>query len=375
MKATGFYYDEMCFWHSAGNYAQLLPVGGWVQPPAGVSHAESPESKRRMKNLMDVSGLSARLMLSGAATASQEALERIHPEEYLRRLSAMSEAGGGLLAPGAPVGPHTFEAAKMSAGLAMEAVDAVLSKKLSNAYALSRPPGHHCLADQAMGFCYLANIAIAIEHARSKWGIQRIAVIDWDVHHGNGTQSIFYERDDVLTLSLHQHGAFPRGYSGEHERGKGAGEGFNYNVPLMPGSGHLTYLYAVNRIVRPALDKFRPQLIIVACGFDANAVDPLGRMLLHSDSYRAMTESIKACAEHLCDGHMVMVHEGGYAEAYVPFCGLAVMEALSGVRTDVQDPMLSFIEAQQPDEQLVAFQCARIDQLAEAFGLSTTNNV
>ena len=172
-----------------------------------------------------------------------------------------------------------------------------------------------------MGFCLLANIPIAIEAARAKHGIERVAVIDWDVHHGNGTQSIYYDDPDTLTISLHQDRCFPPGYSGADDRGEGAGVGANLNVPLLAGSGDDAYRYAFQRIVLPALERFRPELIIVASGLDASAVDPLARMQLHTDSYRFMTRAVKEAAQRHCGGRLVIVHEGGYSEAYVPFCG------------------------------------------------------
>jgi acetoin utilization deacetylase AcuC-like enzyme len=316
---------------------------------------------------MDVSGLSAQLHLSGAPMATEQDLLRVHPEHYLQRFKAMSDAGHGELGEEACVGPGTYEIAKQSAGLAIGAVDAVLSGQLDNAYALSRPPGHHCLADRAMGFCYLANIAVAVEAAKARYGVERVAVLDWDVHHGNGTQSIFYKRNDVLTLSIHQNGCFPVGYEGVQDRGEGRGLGFNLNLPLYPGGGHDAYLYAMDQVIVPALDRFRPDLIIVACGFDANGVDPLARMLLHSESFRAMTARIRDAAARLCDGRLVMVHEGGYAESYVPFCGHAVMEELAGVRTEVVDPFLPMLEGQQPDQAFRSFQRADIDRLATLF--------
>jgi acetoin utilization deacetylase AcuC-like enzyme len=273
---------------------------------------------------------------------------RVHTKAYLDEFKRLSDVGFGSLGRSAPVGPGTFEIAKVSAGLAMGAVDLVLNGEMKNAYSLSRPPGHHCLPDAAMGFCYLANIAVAIEAAIAKHGPMKIAVLDWDVHHGNGTQKIYESRSDVLTISIHQDACFPPGYSGENDRGVGAGVGTNINVPLPPGSGHNTYLHAMRRIVAPAIEAFRPDLIIVACGYDANAVDPLARMLLHSDSFREMTRIVRDLSEKLCAGRLVMVHEGGYAESYVPFCGLAVIEELSEVRTEVNDPMLTIIHQQQP---------------------------
>lgn len=363
-RRTAFYCDELCFWHSAGMHALTLPVGGWVQPPAATGFAESPETKRRLKSLLDVSGLSRELKQCSAAPASEEDLLRVHPGTYLQRFKALSDAGGGELGLQAPIGPGTYEIAKLSAGLAIAAVDAVMRGEVDNAYSLSRPPGHHCLADQAMGFCFLANIPIAIEAAKARHGLGRVAVIDWDVHHGNGTQSIYETRSDVLTISLHQEHCYPPGYSGIEDRGRDDGLGYNLNIPLPAGSGHDAYLQAMRQIVLPALERFAPELIVVACGYDANAVDPLARMLLHSDSFRAMTTLLLDAAHKHCNGRLVLVHEGGYAEAYVPFCGLATIEALVGLRTEVQDPMLAFIELQQPGAAHSRFLQDHIEHLA-----------
>ncbi|QTF92731.1 class II histone deacetylase [Halomonas sp. BM-2019] len=366
-RRTAFFFDEHCLWHSAGQHALIMPVGGWVQPPAAGGLAESPETKRRFKTLMDVSRLTRALDLRTAPPASEEALLRIHPADYLARFQALSDAGGGELGDFAPIGPGSYEIARLSAGLAIEAVATVLRGEADNAYALSRPPGHHCLPDRAMGFCMLANIPIAIEAAKARFGLTRVAVIDWDVHHGNGTQHIYYERDDVLTISLHQEGCFPPGYSGAEDRGSGAGLGHNLNIPLLPGGGEDAYRHAMARLVVPALERFEPELILVACGFDANGLDPLARMLLTSEAYREMTRTLREAAERLCGGRLVMVHEGGYSEAYVPFCGHAVVEELSGIRTEVEDPMLDFLRQQQPNAELQAFQREQLDRLAASW--------
>ncbi|WP_293935259.1 class II histone deacetylase [Iodobacter sp.] len=368
-KRTAFFFDELCLWHSTGLHALTLPVGGWVQPPAGVGHAESAETKRRLKSLLDVSGLSAQLLQRSAAPASEQALLRVHTPAYLARFKALSDAGGGELGDHAPIGPGSYNIACLSAGLALAAVDAVMAGEVDKAYALSRPPGHHCLPDQAIGFCCLANIAIAVEAAKARYGLKRVAILDWDVHHGNGTQAIYYDCPDVLTISLHQDGCFPPGYSGATEHGSGAGEGANINVPLLPGGGHDAYRYAMERLVVPALDRFKPQLIVVACGYDANAVDPLARMLAHSETFRLMTKLSAEVAERHADGRLVLVHEGGYSDAYVPFCGLAVLEELSGIRTEVIDPLLNFVELQQPCAALQALQRQLLDEMAVACGL------
>lgn len=368
-RKTGFFFDEHCFWHTTGLHVTTLPVGGWVQPPAGASHAESPETKRRLKNLMDVSGLSRSLVLSSAEPVSEEALLKIHPQEYLTRFKHLSDNGGGLLGKEAPLGSGSYEIAKLSVGLACAAVEAVLQGELDNAYSLSRPPGHHCLPDESMVFCFLANIALAIERAKERFNLKRVAVIDWDVHHGNGTQHIFWERSDVLTISLHQDGCFPAGYGGEDDMGGGEGTGYNLNIPLLAGAGHHSYIYAMKQIVIPALERFKPDLIIVASGYDANALDPLARMQLHSESFREMTQLVLKAADELCDGKLVLIHEGGYSEAYVPFCGLAVIEEMSGVRTKVTDPLLEVIALQQPRVEFELFQQQMLDKLKLKFGL------
>ncbi len=169
---------------------------------------------------------------------------------------------------------------------------------------------------------------------------------------------------------MHQDGCFPPGFSGEDDRGVGAGEGYNINIPLLAGAGDDSWRYALETIVIPALARFEPELIIIACGYDANAMDPLARMQLHSDSFRAMTEQVQQAADRLCGGKLVMVHEGGYAESYVPFCGLAVMEALSGIRTGVRGSAAGiYSTAAAAGRTFVQFQRQAIDRLAQQFGL------
>lgn len=367
--ATGFLWDERCFWHSAGEHALFLPVGGWVQPPAAAGHAESPESKRRLKSLLDVAGLAARLQTGSAEPATMDNLLRVHTRGYLEAFRALSADRGGELGEEGRFGRGGFDIACVSAGLAMRAVDEVLTGRWQNAYSLSRPPGHHCLPDRSMGFCLLANIAIAIEAAKARHGLERVAVIDWDVHHGNGTQAIFYDRPDVLTISLHQERCYPTDTGFAEERGQGAGTGANINIPLLPGGGHRSYVRAVERIVLPALERFRPELVIIACGLDANGVDPLARMLATSETFRAMTRLVRQAAGALCGGRVVAVHEGGYAEVAVPFCGLAVIEELSGHRTEVEDPFLPLLTAQQPPEAFDRLEEERLEALRGYVGL------
>lgn len=254
-------------------------------------------------------------------------------------------------------------------GLAVAACRAVLTGQARNAYALSRPPGHHCLPDFPNGFCLLNNVAVAVQAMRAEGRARRVAVVDWDVHHGNGTEAIFWTDPDVLTLSLHQERNYPMDTGDATARGDGAGLGANINLPLPPGLGHRGYLHAMERVVLPALERFGPDLIIVACGFDAAAVDPLGRMLATADTFRQMTRMVMAAADRLCGGRLVLVHEGGYSEVYVPFCGHAVLEELSGSATTAPDPMAETLAKRQPDARFDAFAEGWIADLAQGFGL------
>jgi len=366
MGRTGFFWDERCFWHAGGNYTFTLPVGGLVQPQAAGGLAESPETKRRLKNLMDVTGLTRALDCRSAPPASWEDLRRVHPERFLRRFKAVSDAGGGEIGDQTPFGPGGFEIARLSAGLALGAVEAVLAGEVTNAYALSRPPGHHCLPEFPNGFCLLANIAIAAESVLARGLARRIAVVDWDAHHGNGTEAIFYDRDDVLTISIHQEWNYPEDTGAVEDRGSGAGAGFNLNIPLPPGAGHESYLEAVERIVLPALDRFEPDIVVVACGYDAAAIDPLSRMMCTADTFRQMTRQVMAAAGRLCGGRLVLVHEGGYSELYVPFCGHAVIEELSGAAAGAPDPLAEVFMARQPNARMRAAVSAEIAAMAAA---------
>lgn len=365
MTQTGFYWDERCFWHGGGQYAGTLPVGGFVQPLLG-GLPESPETKRRLKNLLDVSGLSRELLMRGAAPATTEDLLRVHPKAYLDAFKTMSDAGGGELGQRTPFGKGGYEIAALSAGLAKAALYDVLSGDVAQSYALSRPPGHHCLPDFPNGFCLLANIAIAIEAARAAGLAQRFAVLDWDVHHGNGTEHIFYERADVLTVSLHQANNYPLDTGDFGDRGKGAGEGYNLNIPLPPGTGHTGYLAAMERLALPAIRAFAPDVLIIACGFDAAANDPLSRMLAHQATFQAMTRQVIELTADVCRGKLVFVHEGGYSEVYVPFCGHAVLSELAGSQITVPDPYGDTWIRRQPDARFDAHLDAILTDMAQA---------
>ena len=366
---TAFYFDERCLWHTTGEHVIIAPVGGYLQPPSGAGHAESPETKRRLKNLVEVSGLGDHLSWRRAPPLTRAEMERIHTPAYLDKFKALSDENGGNAGHYSPFGHGSFEIAALSAGLVKQAVSDVWHRRADNAYVVSRPPGHHCLPDASMGFCLLANIPLALEALRAEVGPVRAAVVDWDVHHGNGTEACFINRDDTLTISLHQENCFPTDQGRVETRGTGKGKGFNLNIPLLPGSGHQAYLDAFDLLVGPALRAYQPQIIIVASGLDANAFDPLARMQANSETFRAMAQRIKALAGELCGGRLLAAHEGGYSEGYVPFCGLAVIETFADHRTAVEDPFLEIVSQQQPPADYVAFQRSRLEDQARAIGL------
>ena len=359
---TAFLWDERCLWHDGAGYALTMPAQGLVQPIPG-GFPDAPETKRRLVNLMRVTGLLVEIDRGGAPPARREQLLRVHPASYLDAFEALNGTGGEL-GPRAPFGPGGWDAARLSAGLAVEALRLAIAGE--PAYALSRPPGHHCLPETPNGFCLLANGAVAVEEAIAAGSVGRVAVLDWDVHHGNGTEAIFAGRADVLAISIHQAANYPLDTGGADYRGEGDGEGFTLNIPLPPGAGHDAWLAAMDRIVEPALRRFEPDAILVACGFDAAAVDPLGRMLCSAATFRAMTERVMTWADDLCGGRLAMIHEGGYSEAYVPFCGHAVLEALSGTDIRVEDPLAKTLEARQPSSAFARFLDGYVTDLAEA---------
>lgn len=366
---TGFYWNEACFWHSGGNYAFLLPATGLVQPASAGGLPENPETKRRLKNILDRTGLLAELHVSNGQPATEDDLRRVHTADYLEAFKRLSDGQGGELGQRTPFSTGGYEIAALSAGLIKTALADVLDGRIRNAYALCRPPGHHCLPDLPMGYCLLANIAIAVEAAIANRPGSRFAIVDWDVHHGNGTEAIFLARNDVLTISLHQDNCYPPGKGACDVRGEGQGTGFNINVPLPPGSGQDAYLHAINRIVVPAIRQFQPDAILVASGFDASGVDVLGRMLASSETFAAMTRALMDVAEDVCGGRIAMAHEGGYSEVHVPFCGHAVIETLSGSAIRAPDPLLDRIRSQQPSARVTALTLQMIDEMAKGFGL------
>ncbi|MCZ6889698.1 MAG: class II histone deacetylase [Gammaproteobacteria bacterium] len=353
---TGFVWHERYMWHDTGHASGSAVARGMLQPG---EHFENPETKRRFKNLMDGYGITDTLTRIPASEAAEEVLLRFHTARYLQHVKALSDASGGDAGDSAPVGPGSYAIAALAAGGVIAAMNAVLESKVNNAYALTRPPGHHAERDRGRGFCIFGNVALAAMEALAKRHAERIAIVDWDVHHGNGTQQAFYERDDTLFISLHQDQLYPPGSGKVTDTGDGAGDGYTINVPLPPGSGGGAYLTAMDRVVVPALRAYRPNVVLVSCGFDASCFDPLASMMLTSNHFAAMMEKILAVADDVCNGRVVAAHEGGYSESYVPFCGVATIDAMRG-----QKSMLVDRSARDTDEgwhALQPHQAAMID--------------
>ena len=335
MRKTGFVWHEKYMWHDTGNALGVLPPNGEFQP---WMHFENPETKRRLKNLMDAYGLTPKLEPIHPIAATVEQVQRAHTADYIERIRLMSADKGGNAGESAPFGPGSYEIALLAAGGCITAAHTILDGLVTNAYALVRPCGHHAEADRGRGFCIFSNVAITVKDILSRDDISRVAVVDWDVHHGNGTESVFYDNPNVLTISIHEDSLYPYNRGAIEDIGEGAGEGFNINIPLPPGCGGGAYHAAMERIVLPALESFNPDMILVASGLDASTWDPLGHMMLLSSHYRSMTQQLLEVAIRLCKGRLLVCHEGGYSAGYVPFCGIAIIEALNGEESGVIDP-------------------------------------
>lgn len=365
--ATGYVWHELYGFHDTGTNAGLLPGSLVLQP---YFHFESPESKQRFNSLIEVSGLAEHLVKIQPEPATDEDILRCHTREHLERIKRESDQprGGDAGDGTSPFGHQGFHIAALAAGGAIAALQSVLTGRVRNAYALIRPPGHHARPETGMGFCMFGNAAIAIANARTSHPGLRVATVDWDVHHGNGTQAIFYDNPEVLTISIHQDDLFPRDSGGIGERGEGAGEGFAINCPMLAGSGNGAYLDAMTRVVVPALRRFNPDVIVVPSGFDASCFDPLGRQSVTATGYRQMTRILMDVADDVCDGRIAMTHEGGYSPTYVPLCGVTVLSEMSGIDVDVIHPLYAGFDT-MPEQQLSKAQEERVTEVVTAHGL------
>lgn len=284
----------------------------FVKHLEGYPHVESPERLRSIREAIKESPIATSLECIEAEPAAVEWLERVHDKEYVSAILSLEIREAVILDWGDTVAtPASPQAALHAAGAGVQAVRMVLAGELSSAFCAVRPPGHHAERARAMGFCIFNNIAIAAASLIEEHGLDRVAIVDWDVHHGNGTERIFMEDDKVLYISLHQYPHYP-GTGHPDMVGTGRGTGYTLNIPMGVGSGDEEYMRAFDDRVIPAIDDFEPEFILISAGFDAHENDPLSGALLTTDAYGRMTELLKAAAERHCMGRLVSFLEGGY---------------------------------------------------------------
>jgi acetoin utilization deacetylase AcuC-like enzyme len=273
-------------------------------------HPERPARLTAIEEKLQADPELQKLQRPHFLAASERELEFCHTPEFIAGIKALAQNGGGAIDGDTFVGENSFDVAKLAVGAALAAVAGVLAGEFENAFVAARPPGHHAESNRAMGFCLFNSIAIAARAAQRIHGLERVAIVDFDVHHGNGTQQIFYEDGSVFFASVHQSPLFP-GTGKSSERGADAGLGATLNFPLEAGHGDAEYLQ-VWQDVGKAMRNFRPQLILVSAGYDAHARDPLGGMKLSADGFAALAGSTLAWAQEVCGGRVVFVLEGGY---------------------------------------------------------------
>lgn len=279
----------------------------------GPAHPEQPARFSAVVNGLEAAGLLREMVHLEARIASDQELFLAHTREYIALVDKEVLQNRRQLSTGdTAIGAHSSEAARIAAGSVLSAVDAVFAGTVGNAFCAVRPPGHHASAARGMGFCLFNNVAIAARYAQQRHGAERIAIIDWDVHHGNGTQDIFYRDGSVLFFSTHQSPWYP-GTGAASERGEGAGTGKTINCPLPAGSGRSEIFHAFGHSLLPPIQEFRPDLILISAGFDSRVDDPLGQFLLTDDDFRDLTCMVMQLASEYCAGRLVSVLEGGYS--------------------------------------------------------------
>ena len=358
---------------SFGSQARLRrPTTGLAYSEAFLRHdtgAWHPERAERLTAIVDTlrgTGTWDRLDVWEPQPALESTLELVHTRQHVELIRRLIDGGGGHIDPDTAASAASWDPALRAVGAVVEAAQRVTDGSFSNALCLPRPPGHHATPTRAMGFCLFNNVAIAAEWLLRNGHAQRVAVLDYDVHHGNGTQDVFYERGDVLYISLHQYGYpfFPgTGHWSEH--GAGAGEGTNVNIPLAAGSGDAVHMAALERIVDPIVRRYRPDFILVSLGFDAFWADPLASLRLSiGGAYTPLLRSARDLAAELCGGRLVVVLEGGYNPQALGHGSDAVCRLLLGEEPP-SDPL-----GPAPDQLPLSSAESLLRAIADLHGLS-----
>ncbi len=294
----------------------------------GSGHPERADRLRAIGRWLDANPGSGRLHLD-AREATVHELTRVHAPEHVEAVEVSAHFPRYAFDADTPVSPGSFAAARRAAGGVLTLVDEVMAGRIDNGFAFVRPPGHHAERDRAMGFCLFNNVAVAAAHLREAHGLERVLVVDWDVHHGNGTQHAFYGDPHVLFISSHQYPFYP-GTGAAREAGAGEGEGYTLNLPFPAGYGDAQYVRAFLEVVEPVARRFQPQFVLVSAGFDAHRQDPLAGMDLTEDGFARLARLLLQVARDVCKSRLVAVLEGGYHLEALTRSVAAVLGEMSG---------------------------------------------
>ncbi|GAX62726.1 deacetylase, including yeast histone deacetylase and acetoin utilization protein [Candidatus Scalindua japonica] len=303
----------------------------YLKHDTGANH---PENAARLINTIEYlrsANIWQTLDVKKPRAATKEEVSAVHTISQIEQIAETAETGGGHLDPDTYVSPDSYEAALYASGALLTAIDLVMDKKTGNAFCLVRPPGHHATPTRSMGFCLFNNVAIAAKYIQSRYNIDRIVIIDWDVHHGNGTQDTFYDDPSVLYFSMHKYPFYP-GTGGKEETGRGSGSGFTINVPLSYNTQPQEYIKIFKDMMKKRVKSFKPQFVLISSGFDAYRLDPISGLSLEASDFNTLTKFTRSIANDCCEGRVVSCLEGGYHLLDLPKC---VEEHLNGLVCDI----------------------------------------